>query len=114
MIPLVTVDHVSKEYRLGKVLVTALHSVSLTVEAGEFLAISGPSGSGKTTLLHMIGCIEPPSSGTILIENENVRDLSAKQLAHLRATKLGFIFQNFNLIPVLSALENVEFPLHLK
>jgi putative ABC transport system ATP-binding protein len=107
----VAVEHVSKAYRLGKVGVTALDDVSFTVTTGEFVAIAGPSGSGKTTLLNLIGCLDTPSSGAIRIDGEAVSALSAGARADLRARKLGFVFQTFNLIPVLTAWENVEYPL---
>jgi len=107
----VAVDHVSKTYRLGKVGVTALEDVSLRVAAGEFVAIAGPSGSGKTTLLNLIGCLDTPTSGQIAIDGEPVSALSPGGRADLRARKLGFVFQTFNLIPVLTAWENVEYPL---
>ena len=107
----VTVQEVSKTYRLGKVSVTALDGVSLTVAAGEFLAVAGPSGSGKTTLLNLIGCLDTPSAGEITIDGEPVTRLSPGRRADLRARKLGFVFQTFNLIPVLTAWENVEYPL---
>ena len=107
----VAVKNVSKTYRLGKLNVTALAGVSLTVEAGEFLAVAGPSGSGKTTLLNLIGCLDIPTSGEVEIDGETVSAMSPGQRADLRARKLGFIFQTFNLIPVLTAYENVEYPL---
>jgi putative ABC transport system ATP-binding protein len=107
----VAVKDVSKTYRLGKLTVTALAGVSLTVEAGEFLAVAGPSGSGKTTLLNLIGCLDTPTAGEIAIDGERVGALSEGQRADLRARKLGFIFQTFNLIPVLTAYENIEYPL---
>ncbi len=107
----VAVHDVTKTYRLGKVTVIALAGVSLTVEAGEFLAVAGPSGSGKTTLLNLVGCLDTPTSGEIEIDGAPVSTLSAGQRADLRASKLGFVFQTFNLIPVLTAYENVEYPL---
>jgi putative ABC transport system ATP-binding protein len=110
----VAVTNVSKTYRLGKVSVTALGGVSLTVEAGEFLAVAGPSGSGKTTLLNLIGCLDTPTSGEITIDGEAIGRLTAGRRADLRARKLGFVFQTFNLIPVLTAWENVEYPLLLQ
>jgi len=110
----VVVKDVSKTYRLGKVTVTALRGVSLTVEPGEFLAIAGPSGSGKTTLLNLIGCLDTPTEGEIEIDGEPIGRLSSGRRADLRARKIGFIFQTFNLIPVLTAYENVEYPLLLQ
>ncbi len=114
MIDPVTVKDVSKTYRLGKLTVAALSGVSLTVAGGEFLAVAGPSGSGKTTLLNLIGCLDTPTSGEIAIDGESVGALSPGRLADLRAHKLGFIFQTFNLIPVLTAYENVEYPLLIR
>lgn len=96
---------------MGKSLVPALRGVSLEVGKGEFLAIAGPSGSGKTTLLNLIGCIEKPTQGKIEIEGKDTTGFSEDHLADFRAHRLGFIFQNFNLLPVLTALENVEYPL---
>jgi putative ABC transport system ATP-binding protein len=110
----VVVDDVSKDYRLGTVTVPALAGISLRVEAGEFLAIAGPSGSGKTTLLNLIGCLDTPTSGEVIVDGEPVRRLTPRQRADLRASKIGFIFQTFNLIPVLTAAENVEYPLLLR
>jgi len=109
--PLVKIQHVWKQYRLGKVTVDALRGVSLAVEHGEFLAIVGPSGSGKTTVLNMIGCLDTPTSGTIMLDGTEVKGLRPSQLAEMRSHKIGFIFQTFNLIPVLTAFENVEYPL---
>ncbi len=107
----VRVEDVSKEYALGKQTVTALRNVSLTVSKGEFMALAGPSGSGKSTLLNMIGCIDTPSSGRICIEGNDIGGRSPDELADLRLNTLGFVFQTFNLLPVLSAWENVEYPL---
>ena len=108
---LVRVENVSKQYRLGDQLVPALASVNLNIEQGVFLAIAGPSGSGKSTLLNLIGCIDTPTSGRIFIGDQDVSNKSPDQLAALRARTIGFIFQTFNLLPVLSAEENVEYPL---
>jgi putative ABC transport system ATP-binding protein len=107
----VEIDRVSKEYALGKQVVTALRNVSLTVFKGEFMALAGPSGSGKSTLLNLIGCIDTPSSGTIRIEGQDVSGKTPDDLSDLRLNTLGFVFQTFNLLPVLSAWENVEYPL---
>lgn len=108
---LVRVKDVSKCYAFGKQTLMALKNVTLCVLSGEFMALAGPSGSGKSTLLNMIGCIDTPTSGNIYIEGQNTARHSADQLADLRAEKIGFIFQTFNLLPVLSAFENVEYPL---
>jgi putative ABC transport system ATP-binding protein len=107
----VRVENAAKSYELGKTTVPALRGVSLSVEAGEFLAVAGPSGSGKSTLLNLIGCLDHPTAGRVLIGEQDVASLDDNALSDLRARKIGFIFQTFNLIPVLSALENVEFPL---
>lgn len=108
---LVHVENVSRRYLLGDAEVWALRDVSLTIEPGVFLAIAGPSGSGKTTLLNLIGCIDTPTSGSIVIDGHDTAGRSADQLAGLRARSIGFVFQTFNLLPVLSARENVEYPL---
>ena len=108
---LLEVHDVKKTYRMGKVLVPALRGVSFDVKEGEFLTIFGPSGSGKSTLLHLMGCLDRPDEGEILIDGENVLKLSDDKLAELRLTKIGFVFQFFNLLPRLTALQNVELPL---
>jgi putative ABC transport system ATP-binding protein len=107
----VRVEDVTKEYDLGRTKVPALRGVSLAVEKGEFMAVAGPSGSGKSTLLNLIGCLDRPTSGRVVIGEQDVAVLGDDALSDLRARTIGFIFQTFNLIPVLSALENVEFPL---
>ena len=107
----VKVEHLFKDYFLGTQKVAALKDVSILIRKGDFLAISGPSGSGKSTLLNMIGCIDTPDSGSLYIGQTDVTTLSPNQLADLRARQIGFIFQTFNLLPVLSAAENVEYPL---
>ncbi|VAV84915.1 ABC-type antimicrobial peptide transport system, ATPase component [hydrothermal vent metagenome] len=111
---IVKLDKISKDYLLGKTIVTALKDVSITVYKGEFLAIVGPSGSGKSTTLNIIGCLEEPSSGSVTIDGKNLTGLSSNELADIRAAKMGFIFQTFNLLPVLNIFENVEYPLHLR
>jgi putative ABC transport system ATP-binding protein len=107
----VCVENASKEYALGKQTVIALKQVSLTVARGEFMALAGPSGSGKSTLLNLIGCIDTPSAGRIVIEGRDIGGKTPDELADLRLNTLGFVFQTFNLLPVLSAWENVEYPL---
>jgi putative ABC transport system ATP-binding protein len=102
---------VHKDYTLGTTRVPALRGVSLAIEPGEFLAVAGPSGSGKSTLLNLVGCLDHPTSGRVLLGDVDVATLGDDALSALRARTIGFIFQTFNLIPVLSALENVEFPL---
>jgi len=108
---LIRVINVSKEYRLGNQTVPALHNISLSIEEGVFLAIAGPSGSGKSTLLNLIGCIDTPTTGRVLIDGMDTSGHTPDELADLRARTIGFIFQTFNLFPVLSAEENVEYPL---
>jgi putative ABC transport system ATP-binding protein len=110
----VEIVDVKKHYMLGDTRVDALRGVSLTIEKGEFLAIAGPSGSGKSTILNMIGCIDNPSDGRVLIDGTEVEHLTDTELTRYRRTKIGFIFQSFNLIPVLNVYENIEFPLLLK
>jgi putative ABC transport system ATP-binding protein len=110
----VSVRHVSKDYVLGRTIVRALHDVSLEVEKSEFIAIAGPSGSGKSTLLNLVSAIDSPTQGEVLIDGIALKSLDDNGLSDLRAQKIGFIFQTFNLIPVLSAYENVEFPLLFK
>ena len=105
---------VQKQYMLGDTRVDALRGVSLQIEKGEFLAIAGSSGSGKTTILNMIGCIDNPSGGRVLIDGTDVEHLSDLELTRYRRSKIGFIFQSFNLIPVLNVYENIEFPLLLR
>lgn len=107
----VQVENVHKEYTLGEQQVQALRDVTLSIDDGSFLAIAGPSGSGKSTLLNLIGCIDSPTRGRIRINGQDVSGKSPDQLADLRARTVGFIFQTFNLFPVLSARENVEYPL---
>ncbi len=107
----VRVENVSKQYALGNQSVTALQQVSLSVAKGEFMALAGPSGSGKSTLLNLIGCIDTPSAGRVCIEGNDVSGKTPDELADLRLNTLGFVFQTFNLLPVLSAWENVEYPL---
>ena len=109
----VKINDVHKRYLLGKTEVHALRGISLGVEKGEFLAVVGPSGSGKTTLLNLIGCLDEPTSGTIFINHRDISHLRDTEATRLRLYTFGFIFQSFNLIPVLSACENVEFPLLL-
>ncbi len=113
MPPICELRHVTKTYGTGPTRVHAASDVSLVVEPGEFTAFSGPSGSGKTTILNQIGCLDQPSEGEVFIEGRSTRDLDSKALSQLRADRIGFIFQSFNLIPVLTAAENVEVALDL-
>lgn len=111
--PVVELQNVQKQYMLGKTRVDALRGVSLEIEKGEFLAIAGPSGSGKSTMLNMFGCIDVPTEGSVLIDGTRIDRLSDAELTRYRREKIGFIFQSFNLIPVLNIYENIEFPLLL-
>jgi putative ABC transport system ATP-binding protein len=109
----VRAENVSKEYVLGKQRVEALKGIDLLVRNSEFLAIAGPSGSGKSTLLNLIGLIDTPTSGVLEVSGQDVTGQSPDQLAGLRSHTIGFVFQTFNLLPVLTAQENVEYPLLL-
>jgi putative ABC transport system ATP-binding protein len=110
-VSVVRIEHVYKDYLLGDQKVHALKDITLSFEPGVFLAIAGPSGSGKTTLLNLIGCVDVPTQGKIYINDMDVGGKSPNELADLRNRTIGFIFQTFNLLPVLSAAENVEYPL---
>jgi putative ABC transport system ATP-binding protein len=112
-VALLELEAIKKIYQQGQVEVPALRGVDLAINRGEFSAIAGPSGSGKTTLLNMIGCLDSPSSGKIFFDGREIEMLSKEELAMLRRYNLGFIFQEYNLIPVLSAYENVELALRL-
>lgn len=109
----IKVESVTKEYPLGKTTVHALRGVDLTVQTGDFMSLVGASGSGKTTLLNIIGCVDNATSGSLTIGGEQINGMKDKKLTDLRLYKIGFIFQTFNLIPVLNIRENVEFPLLL-
>jgi putative ABC transport system ATP-binding protein len=112
--PLILTHDLSRDYPLGLTTLRALDKVSLTVERGEFLGLVGPSGSGKTTLLNIIGSLDTPSSGSAEVLGRRIESLSHKEAAHLRNDHIGFIFQTFNLLPVYTVYENVEFPLLLR
>ena len=108
---LVSLDKVSRIYQMGEVEVRALSDVSLRINQGDFAALVGPSGSGKTTALNLIGCLDKPSAGTVMVADQDISALDRKKGAAFRGQKLGFVFQDFNLLPVLTVAENVEFPL---
>jgi putative ABC transport system ATP-binding protein len=108
---LLQLRNIRKTYHVGEVEVQALRGVSLDVEHGEYVALMGPSGSGKTTLMNMLGCLDRPTDGSYLLEGEEVAEMSGDQRASLRNKKIGFVFQNFNLLARTTALENVELPL---
>jgi putative ABC transport system ATP-binding protein len=111
--PIVSVKNISKVYRQGEIAVTALDEVTLEIAAGTFVALMGPSGSGKSTLLHVIAGIDRPTSGECVVDGVLVHELSESELSDWRNQHVGFVFQSFNLIPVLTAFENVELPLLL-
>src|SRR5215216_3938521 len=108
--PLLEVKNLSKCYQMGHGKVYALKEVNVQIASGEFVAIMGASGSGKSTLLHLLGCLDKPSQGQYWLNQQNVSSLSDQQLASIRATKIGFVFQAFNLIPQLNVFENVQVP----
>jgi len=108
---MIRAERLNKVYRMGKIEVSAMRDVSLEIEEGVFLAIVGSSGSGKSTLLNMLGCLDKPTSGAVFIDGVNTASLSENELAEIRREKIGFIFQQFNLIHSLNALENVSLPL---
>ena len=112
--PVVVMEHVSKHYRQGSTDVPALRDISLTIERGEFAALCGPSGSGKTTALNLIGALDKPSSGSIRVEGRDLGTLGRSALSELRRDRIGFVFQAYNLVPVLTAYENAEIVLALQ
>jgi putative ABC transport system ATP-binding protein len=109
--PIIETRGLGKIYRVGDHVVRALHDVSVTIDRGQMVAIMGPSGSGKSTFMSILGCLDTPSSGAYLLEGRDVADLDDDALAQVRGTKIGFVFQQFNLLPRMSALANVELPL---
>lgn len=114
MAAIIQIENVEKDFALGQTTVRALRGVSLTIDKGEFTAIAGPSGSGKTTLLNLIGCIDVPTSGNVYVDGHQTSKMSDRELTNLRLNKLGFIFQSFNLVPVLTMFQNIELPLLLQ
>lgn len=111
--PLIECDSLTKQYRKGDTIITPLESLDLSIERGEFLALMGPSGSGKTTLLNLIAGIDRPTSGSIVVDGLDIATLSRSRLASWRSENVGYVFQLYNLVPVLTAYENVELPLLL-
>ena len=111
MAPVIRIEHLSRRYQVGDSTVTALDDVSLEIEQGEMVAITGASGSGKTTLMNLIGCLDRPDAGSYHLGGEEVARMGRDQLAHVRNRRIGFVFQSFNLLPRMSALENVLLPL---
>lgn len=111
---IIKLESVNKNYLLGKTEVHALRGVSFDIQRGDFISIVGPSGSGKSTALNLIGCIDKPTSGSVIINNIKTGDLTEKDLTGIRRSTIGFIFQSFNLLPTLNVIENIEFPLLLK
>ena len=107
-------ENVWKTYKMGEVKVNALRGVSLTINQGEFVAITGSSGSGKSTMMNIVGCLDLPSKGVIYLDNKDISKLHESDLAQIRAKKIGFIFQQFHLIPTLSAIENVMLPMEFQ
>lgn len=108
---MITNEHVTKVYKMGEVDLTVIKDLNLNIGHGEFVAIVGPSGSGKSTVLNLLGCLDKPTEGKIVIDETDVTQLDTTALANFRGENIGFIFQSFNLIPVLSVYENIEYPL---
>ena len=108
---MIETKHISKIYKMGEIDLEVIKDLNLSIGLGEFIAIVGPSGSGKSTLLNMLGGLDVPTSGEVIVDGINLTDLDTTALAHFRGEKVGFIFQSFNLIPVLSVYENIEYPL---
>lgn len=108
---IIRLDKVHKNYQMGESIVTAVAGASIDVKKGDFLAITGPSGSGKSTMMNLVGALDLPTEGDIYLDEENIAHMEESELAQIRGRKIGFIFQNFNLIPTLTALENVMLPM---
>jgi len=107
----IRLENISRHYKVGTVLVKALNSVSFSIERGEYVALMGPSGSGKSTLMNILGCLDTPTGGTYILNNQDVSQLDDNQLAEIRNKEIGFVFQTFNLLPRYTALDNVALPL---
>ena len=110
---IIELQDVWKIYRMGEFDVPALAGVNLTIRRGEAVAITGPSGCGKSTMLNMIGCLDMPTKGRVLLEGRDISEYKSNELARIRGKKIGFIFQTFNLYPTLSALENIQLPMRI-
>ena len=108
---LVTADNLEKTYQIGEIMVKAIRGVNFSIEPASFVSFVGPSGSGKSTLLNMIGCLDPPTGGYLQVAGQDIAHMNRKQAARFRGEHIGFVFQDFNLIPVLTVFENVEYPL---
>lgn len=108
---MISLYNISKSYNMGKVTVHALHSVSLKIDHGEFVAVLGPSGSGKSTMMNIVGCLDKPSGGEYILDDSPVHELNRTRLARVRNRKIGFVFQSFNLLPFATAYENIELPM---
>ena len=108
---IIDIRDMKRNFQMGNEIVHALKGINLTIREGEFVTIMGPSGSGKSTLLNILGCLDRPSSGDYILDGISVKDMSKNDLAHIRNTKIGFIFQSYNLLARTSAIENVELPL---
>ena len=111
---IIKLESVWKTYKMGEIEVNALRGVTLSINQGDFVAITGSSGSGKSTMMNLVGCLDLPTKGSIFLDNKNISQLDESDLAQIRGEKIGFIFQQFNLIPTLSALENVMLPLEFQ
>jgi putative ABC transport system ATP-binding protein len=110
----IKLNNVWKVYQMGEIEVSALQGVNFQINKGEFVAITGPSGSGKSTIMNLVGCLDTPTTGQVILDKDNIANFSESKLAQVRGRKIGFIFQQFNLVPTLNALENVMLPLEFQ